>query len=174
MAHSLEARLPFLDHRLYDVARTIPPDAKMRDGVEKAVLRDAAEGVLPDELRMRRKLGFMLTSDTIDLFGSDRTLAAGLLQHLSREAFDRAGVFSYRTYVALSWLARVPGSKRLRALKRLRRNANKVIMYMMQVHMLHRMFVDQPRWQKGDGQPLVSRCPSNPSFGTERRRSAAA
>ena len=49
MAHSLEARLPFLDHLLYDEAKRIPVDFKMRDGLEKAVLRDAAKGVLPED-----------------------------------------------------------------------------------------------------------------------------
>jgi hypothetical protein len=41
-------------------------------------------------------------------------------------------------------IARVPSSKRSR---RLRRNANKVIMYMMQTHMLHEMFVADPPWK---------------------------
>jgi hypothetical protein len=36
----------------------------------------------------------------------------------------------------------------LRFAKRLRREANKVLMYIMQVHMLHRMFVVDPRWAK--------------------------
>ena len=173
MAHSLEARLPFLDHRLFELARTIPPHVKMRAGIEKAVLRDAAKDLLPDDLRMRRKLGFMLTSDTIDLFGSDRELAAELRQHLSREAFEKAGAFSHRTYQVLSWLARLPASRRFRALKRLRRNANKVIMYMMQVHMLHRMFVEQPRWAiVGDLVPRSSRT-REAAFAAEKRRSAA-
>jgi asparagine synthase (glutamine-hydrolysing) len=173
MAHSLEARLPFLDHRLYDLASTIPPRAKMREGIEKAVLRDAAEGILPEDLRMRRKLGFMLTSDKIDLFGSDRELSAGLRQHLSREAFQRSSVFSYRTYRVLTWLARVPGWKRFRALKRLRRNANKVIMYMLQVHMLHRMFVEAPRWEMGDDVRPTPSQTDKPDFAAEKCRSAA-
>jgi len=145
MAHSLEARLPFLDHHLYDAARLIPVDFKMRDGVEKAVLRDAAEGILPDDLRMRRKSGFMLTSDAADFFGADRAITAGLRRrYLSKQAFDRSGVFSYGAYKLASVIARVPISNRSR---RLRRNANKVIMYMMQTHMLHDMFVENPPWR---------------------------
>jgi asparagine synthase (glutamine-hydrolysing) len=145
MAHSLEARLPFLDHHLYDAAKFIPVDFKMRDGVEKAVLRDAAEGILPDDLRMRRKSGFMLTSDAADFFGADRRITKGLRKrYLSREAFERSGVFSYGAYTLARTLARVPASKRLR---RLRRNANKVIMYMMQTHMLHEMFVADQPWR---------------------------
>ena len=146
MAHSLEARLPFLDHHLYDAAKFIPVDFKMRDGVEKAVLRDAAEGILPDDLRMRRKSGFMLTSDAADFFGADRLSTQQLRRrYLSKQAFKRSRVFSYRAYRLASMIARAPASKRLR---RLRRNANKVIMYMMQTHMLHEMFVADPPWSK--------------------------
>lgn len=144
MAHSLEARLPFLDHKLYDAARSIPVDFKMRDGLEKAVLRDAAIGILPDDLRLRRKSGFMLTSEAVDLFGSDRRLAEPFQALLSKEAFERAQIFSHRAYLVARLLATIPPWSA--AFRRLRRNANKVIMYMMQVHMLHEMFVDHPRW----------------------------
>ena len=145
MAHSLEARLPFLDHHLYEAARSIPVDLKLRNGMEKAVLRDAAKGILPEEIRRRRKSGFMLTSDAADFFGADRAATAHLRnRYLSRQKFEGAGVFSYRAYRLAAVVARLGGTKRLR---RLRRNANKVVMYMMQTHMLHDMFVANPRWR---------------------------
>lgn len=146
MAHSLEARLPFLDHKLYDAAKSIPVDFKMRGDAEKAVLRDAAKGVLPDNLRLRRKQGFMLTSDAVDVFGADRAATEKLREHLSKQAFERAQVYSYTTYRLLSLLARVPAW--LPPLRRLRKNANKVLMYMLQTHMLHDMFVANPRWAR--------------------------
>jgi asparagine synthetase B (glutamine-hydrolysing) len=148
MAHSLEARLPFLDHQLYDAAKPIPVDLKMRAGLEKAVLRQAARGLLPDAVRLRRKSGFMITSDAVDLSGTDRRAAANFSRYLSREAFERAQVFSHKAYVLASLLTKFPrwpgGSGRLR------RNANKVIMYMLQAHMLQDMFVDDPRWARGN------------------------
>jgi asparagine synthase (glutamine-hydrolysing) len=141
MAHSLEARLPFLDHVLYDAAKHIPAGLKFRDGVEKAVLRDAARSLLPDDLRLRRKEGFMRTSGDVDFFGSDRQLTAGLRErYLSREAFEAAGLFSYRGHQALRLLTRLPASMRIH------RTANKAIMFIMQMHMLHRMFVVEQRW----------------------------
>jgi asparagine synthase (glutamine-hydrolysing) len=146
MAHSLEVRVPFLDHKLYDAAKHIPVDFKMRDGVEKAVLRDAAKGILPDDLRLRPKQGFMFTSDRIDFHGADREVTGKLRRHLSREAFERSQVFSYRAYRVVSLLARLPGWRRLPALRRVRRNANSIMMYMMQTHMLHDMYVAHPRW----------------------------
>jgi asparagine synthase (glutamine-hydrolysing) len=59
MAHSIEARVPFLDHRLVEFAFRLPPEYKV-DGVEtKAVLRRAMKGVLPEPVRVRRdKIGF--------------------------------------------------------------------------------------------------------------------
>jgi len=144
MAHSLEARLPFLDHQVYDAARDIPVDLKMRDGVEKAILRDAAKGVLPDSIRLRRKSGFMMTSDAVDLFGADRAAATSFSKYLTKTAFEHARVFSYRAYRMASLFAKIPPVTS--GLKRLRRNANKVIMYMLEAHMLQEMFVDHPRW----------------------------
>ena len=150
MAHSLEARLSFLDHKLYDVAKKIPVDFKMRDGLEKAVLRDAAKGVIPDDLRLRRKSGFMLTSEAVDLYGKDRAAAEKLALHLSKGSFERAGLFSYRSFLVVRLLARIP--PRTRVLKRLRRTANKGLMYMIQAHMLHDMFVANPRWKMPEPQ----------------------
>jgi len=144
MAHSLEARLPFLDHKLYDAAKWIPVDNKMRGGMEKAVLRDSAEGLLPEDVRLRRKSGFMLTSDAIDFYGADRNAAAKFKRYLSKPMFESAQIFSYRAYLTASLLARLP--PRSRRLRRLRRRSNKLIMYMMQTHMLHDMFVADPRW----------------------------
>jgi asparagine synthase (glutamine-hydrolysing) len=155
MAHSLEARLPFLDHKLYDAAKAIPVDFKMRDGVEKAILREAAEGILPDDLRLRRKSGFMLTSDAVDFFGADRKLTQKLQHYLSKAAFDRSQVFSYPAYRVVTLLARVPTWERLPALKRLRRNSNKVMMYMMQMHMLHDMFIEDPWWNRSRARELA-------------------
>jgi asparagine synthase (glutamine-hydrolysing) len=147
MAHSLEARLPFLDHKLYDAAKWIPVDFKIRDHLEKAVLRDAAKGILPEDLRLRRKSGFMLTSEAVDFLGTDRMPSKALrTTYLSRGAFEGAQLFSYRGYFGLSLLARCPTWNRLPFLRRLRRLANKSIMYMMQGHMLHEMFVADPLW----------------------------
>jgi len=151
MAHSLEARLPFLDHKLYEAAKWIPVDYKIRNGVGKAVLRDAAEGILPADIRNRRKSGFMLTSDAVDFSGVDRGAAIKFGRYLSRQMFEDAGVFSYRAYLAASFLSRLP--PRSRRLKRLRRRSNKLIMYMMQAHMLHELFVVNPRWREPDLPP---------------------
>jgi asparagine synthase (glutamine-hydrolysing) len=60
MAHSLELRAPFCDHRLVELALRIAPDVKLRGGRLKAVLKDAFADALPRELTTRRKQGFMI------------------------------------------------------------------------------------------------------------------
>ncbi len=54
MAWGLEARVPFLDHELVELAATIPPDFKLADH-GKGVLKDAARLVVPSEVIDRKK-----------------------------------------------------------------------------------------------------------------------
>ena len=56
MGHGVEARVPFLDIDLVELAMRVPPHLKVRDGVEKWILRQAAAGHLPDYVLRRRKL----------------------------------------------------------------------------------------------------------------------
>jgi asparagine synthase (glutamine-hydrolysing) len=59
MGSSLEARVPYLDHKLVEFALAIPSEVKYRDGVTKWVLKRVAERVgLDRELVYRRKRGF--------------------------------------------------------------------------------------------------------------------
>jgi asparagine synthase (glutamine-hydrolysing) len=60
MAHSVEARVPFLDHRLVEFVLGLPDDYKLSGGTTKLVLREALRDVLPERVRMRvDKLGFV-------------------------------------------------------------------------------------------------------------------
>jgi asparagine synthase (glutamine-hydrolysing) len=54
MAWGLEARVPFLDHELVELAGRIPPELKLADG-GKGVLKRASRGVVPDEVIDRTK-----------------------------------------------------------------------------------------------------------------------
>jgi asparagine synthase (glutamine-hydrolysing) len=59
MAHSIEARLPFLDHRLVTLMFTLDPEWKLRGPWNKYVLREAMRGRIPEVVRMRvDKMGF--------------------------------------------------------------------------------------------------------------------
>ena len=60
MAHSLEARVPFLSHHFVDWSLTMPLDMKLRGNIGKYALRKAAEPWLPQGSLDKRKLGFQL------------------------------------------------------------------------------------------------------------------
>ncbi len=55
MYSGLEARVPFADHRIIEYMWNVPFDMKCPNGVVKGLLRDSAKGLLPEELRLRRK-----------------------------------------------------------------------------------------------------------------------
>lgn len=58
MAHSLELRVPFLDKELFELARRISVDNRIAGGTTKYVFRKAMEGIIPDNILNRPKLGF--------------------------------------------------------------------------------------------------------------------
>ena len=60
MGNSIEIRPPFLDHILVEHAVSLPDQAKWRNGVGKAVLKDTAKELLPDDFFNRPKTGFTL------------------------------------------------------------------------------------------------------------------
>jgi asparagine synthase (glutamine-hydrolysing) len=63
MAHSLEARSPFLDHEFMEFAATIPSDLKVRGRVKKYILKRALADLLPEEILHRPKMGFGVPID---------------------------------------------------------------------------------------------------------------
>ena len=58
MAHSIEARVPFLDHDVVHFARRLPNAYKLADGVGKKILKKAAEPYVDHDLIYRKKQGF--------------------------------------------------------------------------------------------------------------------
>ena len=58
MGVSLEARVPFLDHKFVELAMSIPEAVKTRGGELKHILKRAVRGVIPDQIIDRKKQGF--------------------------------------------------------------------------------------------------------------------
>jgi len=58
MACSLEARCPFLDHRVMEFAASLPADLKIRAGVSKYLLKRYLHGKVPSSIVQRSKMGF--------------------------------------------------------------------------------------------------------------------
>ncbi len=63
MAHSLEVRVPFLDHTFVGWTASLPTDVKLRGNSGKDVLKKALEPLLPREVLYRSKMGFAVPLD---------------------------------------------------------------------------------------------------------------
>ena len=65
MYSGLEVRVPFCDHHLIQYVWNIPWEMKSKDGVRKQVLRDAAKGLLPEDVRNRPKSPYPKTHNPL-------------------------------------------------------------------------------------------------------------
>lgn len=90
MAHSLEARSPFLDHRVMEFAASLPVDLKLRGMETKYLLKHTLADMVPRDILKRRKMGFGVPLDV--WFRNDlREMAYDLL--LDKKSMER-GYFS--------------------------------------------------------------------------------
>jgi len=82
--------VPFLDHRLVELAFRLPPQWKIHRGDRKRILRRFASGILPADVVARRdKKAFVSTATWLDLRKHPEALAAVIADVA---AFDSAGV----------------------------------------------------------------------------------
>jgi asparagine synthase (glutamine-hydrolysing) len=91
MAHSLEVRPPFLDHRIVEFAATLPEDFKIRGATLKFLLRRLMEKKLPPAVLSRRKEGFDIPAHR----WFRGPLKQMLMETLSRERVEETGLFQY-------------------------------------------------------------------------------
>lgn len=95
MAFSRETRFPYLDHDLVDWCVTLPDQAFVQDGWQKAILRRAGEGVVPPEIQWRAdKLGYAAPLDVwlrgpLERWAHDR-LFGGAISEVP--GYDRANL----------------------------------------------------------------------------------
>ncbi|MDH3458203.1 MAG: asparagine synthase C-terminal domain-containing protein, partial [Gemmatimonadota bacterium] len=79
MAWSVEARVPYLDHRLVEYVFRMPSQWKLHNGDEKFILKQAFEGLLPAQVRQRKKKPFPFPVDPRSLY-EQRGMANELVQ----------------------------------------------------------------------------------------------
>jgi len=96
MSVSLEARVPFLDHHLVEYTMDIPMAQKIKGRTAKYLLKKAVEGVIPDEIIYRKKMGFGAPMSQWLKGDFGRYVHRELMQSglLRRGYFDRAYVQS--------------------------------------------------------------------------------
>ena len=97
MAFGLEARVPFLDHRLVEWSFRLPSEFKMRNGLGKAIVRKGMEGHLPHELLYAPKHGFNVPMKAW-LTGSLRSFVR---DNLAESVVARRGIFRPAAITAL-------------------------------------------------------------------------
>jgi len=97
MAHSLEVRPPFLDHRIVEFAASLPERFKIRRWQQKFLLKELMRGKLPPAVIARKKTGFDIPAH--DWFrGALREL---LLDTLTPDAVEATGIFDARAIASL-------------------------------------------------------------------------
>jgi len=90
MAHGLEARVPYLDNRMIDLALSIPSWLKIKGFKRKYIFKKAVSNILPDEIVSRSKRGFELPIS--HWFRNE--LKDFVLERLSDDSVRRIGFFN--------------------------------------------------------------------------------
>jgi asparagine synthase (glutamine-hydrolysing) len=127
MANSLEVRAPFTDYRLLEFALRVPERMKVRNLTTKWITRQAMQGVLPEELLARKKMGF---NPPLPQWINGE-LKPVIDRLLSRSAVKRRGIFRPDAIELL--LRQHAESRRDHALK---------IWALLMIEVWHRMYFD--------------------------------
>jgi asparagine synthase (glutamine-hydrolysing) len=113
MAASLEARVPFLDHRMVEFALSIPHELKIRNFKTKYILKKMAKRVLPDNIINKPKQGFSIPMKTwlkgpvksmmTDMLSYDRIRSQGIfnadyIDTLIREHLENQSNHSHKLW----------------------------------------------------------------------------
>jgi len=154
MAHSLEARVPFLDHKLVEYACTIPPEFKLNNGSTKYILKKAMRGILPDSLIDRRKQGFAVPLGS--WFRGDLT---GFVHDLLLSDTSRARRIFNTDYI-----------EKLLSMHEHGRNMDLRLWMLVSFELWCRKFLDQPRVYKTAGHENITFLPPRMS---SRKQTAA-
>lgn len=123
-AHGMVAYVAILDEEIVNLAREIPAEYKIRNGVEKWILRKAVEDLLPEELLMRKKAKFWqgggvkeIIADYADKRITDHDFAAERELDNGETLNSKEELLYYRYFKEyfgefddLSWMGRTKGA----------------------------------------------------------------
>jgi asparagine synthase (glutamine-hydrolysing) len=113
MAHAVEVRTPFLDHRIVEFAASLPANLKIRGQVQKFILRDTMKDKLPASILRHRKVGFdipthdwlrgplramLIETLTAGAREHPELFRAGTLESLMRQHFERRVNIGYQLW----------------------------------------------------------------------------
>lgn len=113
MAHSLEVRVPFLDHRFVELIAGIPSGLKLSRGRSKYILKEALRPVLPDEILFRKKMGFAVPLDVwfrgslrdhvMDVMRGPRLAQTGIFDNDYLQQLANEHASKKRDHAAILW-----------------------------------------------------------------------
>jgi asparagine synthase (glutamine-hydrolysing) len=127
MAHSVEGRLPFLDHRLVEEVARMPVSVKINGMTEKWVLREAVKPFITDTVYRRQKHPFMSPPATVQQNGKLFTM---LQDTLRSDLLDGPGIYDRKKVTA--FLDAVPSMDAAA-----RNRADPALMWMSSICLLH-------------------------------------
>jgi asparagine synthase (glutamine-hydrolysing) len=124
MAHAVEVRPPFLDHRIIEFAATLPSSFKIQGSRQKVILKELMAGKLPQSVLRRSKIGFdipahewlrgplrSLLLETIDQVGAEHSaffdlpaISGFVRRHLERRS--NLGYHLWGVMVLFLWMKR--------------------------------------------------------------------
>jgi asparagine synthase (glutamine-hydrolysing) len=113
MANSLEARSPFLDHKVIEFAASLPESLKMRRFETKSLLKKVAARLVPREVIYRRKMGFgvplgrwfrgEMKNFVKDVLLSEKSLNRGIVRRVIVEKYVEEHTKRGRDYTSQIW-----------------------------------------------------------------------
>jgi asparagine synthase (glutamine-hydrolysing) len=113
MANSLEARSPFLDHKVIEFAASLPENLKMRGFETKYLLKKLAARLVPREVIYRRKMGFgvpigswfrgEMKNFLRDALLSEKSLTRGIIKREMIEKYVEEHTKAKRDHAARLW-----------------------------------------------------------------------
>ena len=127
MWHSLEVRVPFIDTQLVELSRQIRTSDKIRNGRQKAILRDIAERWLPASVLNHRKQGFeapmgawlrgpllsffdsLVTRDSVEALGIQNWAAIEKARHEHVSGKKKRSKFLFATLMFTAWSTKQSG-----------------------------------------------------------------
>ena len=92
MSYSLEGREPMLDHRLIEFCAQLPAEYKIRNGVQKYILKEIVHKYIPKQMMERPKMGFGIPVGE----WLNNELKGHIEEHLSEKAINKYGVLNYQ------------------------------------------------------------------------------
>jgi asparagine synthase (glutamine-hydrolysing) len=137
MAHGIEGRTPFLDHGLFEAARSVPDDRKIRQEVEKAILREAFRDRMTASIAGRKKWPYAAPPLWIRR-GESPGLDRLIRRHLSGKAIRRAGIFNSWAVALVRTIVRV-----LPTGSGWKRRLNVLLVFCLTVQILDRLYVQE-------------------------------